>query len=642
MYKILLVQPNFKIGIGSLQGYWLPYSVGCLWSYAKQFDFVTENFELVDIIFRREKIETVIERVGKIDLVFLSCYMWNWEYNKALAQAIKLNYPSCKVIMGGPQVTDRPDNNFFNQYWFVDTVCSTEGEQTFVKILQTVLDGKPIERVYRGARLMDLNVPSPYLSGVFDDILAKNPNHVFNATLETNRGCPFQCTFCDWGSLTYAKIRRFPMNKVLQELEWIAKNKIDFVSLADANFGVFFERDMKITDRLVELQNEYGFPRVVDATWYKNATEQVLQIVKKFTTGGFNRGMTLSLQSMDDTVLSSIKRKNMEISSLKDMLEKCNREEIQSYTEMILGLPEETYDTWADGLCNIIDAGQHGAIESWLLQLLENAELNRPEQRELHGIETVRAEGYVSGFEEEDQIVECAEIIAGTKYMPREQMVESWLYSWMINNFHCFGWTQVYTRYAATTGISYRSMYDKLLDSIKRDNDVVGTLYKQAKGNISYYLEHGQANNFNGHTILWDAQAAFHLNREQLIHFVDEIFHPIVTADQELWGELKRYQQNFTTDPYKTYPYESSYLYDFAEFFRTNKPLIKRPTKYIIDIAERGLSTEEYCSRLYYRRRQGWGKSIIREVATSNCYHNQRRLDDELTRTNDSSFNQTC
>ena len=39
-----------------------------------------------------------------------------------------------------------------------------------------------------------------------------------NATLETNRGCPFACTFCDWGSLTYAKIRKFPWIKFLQNL----------------------------------------------------------------------------------------------------------------------------------------------------------------------------------------------------------------------------------------------------------------------------------------------------------------------------------------------------------------------------------------------------------------------------------------
>jgi radical SAM superfamily enzyme YgiQ (UPF0313 family) len=614
MHKVLLVQPNFKIGVGSLQGYWLPYSVGCLWSYAKQYDFVNENFELADIVFRRENIDKLLERIGKIDLCFLSCYMWNWEYNKALAQEIKIKYPECKVIMGGPQVTDRPDDSFFNRYNFVDTVCLTEGEETFVKILQTVIDNEPLERVYQGARLNDLEIPSPFLSGVFDDILANNPEYVFNATLETNRGCPFQCTFCDWGSLTYAKIRKFTLEKVFAELEWMAKNKIDFVTVADANFGVFFDRDMAITDEILRLQKIYGFPKVVDATWYKNATEKVLQIVKKFTTGGFNRGMTLSVQSMDDNVLSSIKRKNMEISSLKDIFQKCNKEGIQSYTEMIVGLPEETYDTWADGLCNIIEAGQHGAIESWLLQLLENAELNRQEQRELHGIQTVIAEGYVSGFEEEDNISENAELVVGTKYMPNEKMVESWLYSWMINNFHCFGWTQVYTRYAYTTGVTYRSMYDKLLDAIKQDNDIVGTLYKQAKLNISYYLKHGRALNFDGHTMLWDAQKSFHVNREKIIKFVDNIFRKIINGNEDLFLELKKYQMNFTTDPYRSYPYESSYNYDFAEFFRAPDKLIKKNITYRIDIAEKNLSTEEYISRLYYRRRQGWGKSIIEEA----------------------------
>ena len=614
MHKVLLVQPNFKIGVGSLQGYWLPYSVGCLWSYAKQYDFVNENFELADIVFRRENIDKLLERIGKIDLCFLSCYMWTWEYNKALAQEIKIKYPECKVIMGGPQVTDRPDDSFFNRYNFVDTVCLTEGEETFVKILQSVIDNEPLEKVYQGARLNDLEIPSPFLSGVFDDILANNPEYVFNATLETNRGCPFQCTFCDWGSLTYAKIRKFTLEKVFAELEWMAKNKIDFVTVADANFGVFFDRDMAITDEILRLQKIYGFPKVVDATWYKNATEKVLQIVKKFTTGGFNRGMTLSVQSMDDNVLSSIKRKNMEISSLKDIFQKCNKEGIQSYTEMIVGLPEETYDTWADGLCNIIEAGQHGAIESWLLQLLENAELNRQEQRELHGIQTVIAEGYVSGFEEEDNISENAELVVGTKYMPNEKMVESWLYSWMINNFHCFGWTQVYTRYAYTTGVTYRSMYDKLLDAIKQDNDIVGTLYKQAKLNISYYLKHGKALNFDGHTMLWDAQKSFHVNREKIIKFVDNIFRKIINENEDLFLELKKYQMNFTTDPYRSYPYESSYNYDFAEFFRAPDKLIKKNITYRIDIAEKNLSTEEYISRLYYRRRQGWGKSIIEEA----------------------------
>jgi len=623
MHKILLVQPNFKIGINDLQGYWLPYSVGCLWSYAKQFDFVNKNFELVDIIFRREKIEKLLNRIGKIDIVFLSCYMWNWEYNKALAQEIKIKYPECKVIMGGPQVTDRPNNSFFNRYNFIDTVCLTEGEETFVKILQTVTDNQPLERVYQGARLNDLEIPSPYLSGVFDDIITNNPGYVFNATLETNRGCPFQCTFCDWGSLTYAKIRKFPMEKVKQELEWIAKNKIDFVTIADANFGVFFDRDMEITDELLRLQKVYGFPKVVDATWYKNSSKKVLQIVKKFTSGEqFNRGMTLSVQSMDDNVLTSIKRKNMDISSLKDIFAKCNKEGIQSYTETILGLPEETFDTWADGQCAILEAGQHGTIESWLLQLLENAELNRPEQRELHGIKTVIANGYVSGHEEEDNISESAELVIGTKYMPFNDVVDSWLYSWMINNFHCFGWTQVYTRYANSVGKKYRTMYDHLLACIKKDIGLIGSLYMRAKNDISFYLKHGHGHinrdsghlQFDGHTLMWDAQKSFHQDKKTITKFIDSVFDAkYLGVSTDFYHELKKYQHIFTTSIYDKYPYKVDCNYNFNEFFKGNK-LTRRLTKYQIDIPEHNLSQSEYLTRLYYRRRQGWGKSIIKEA----------------------------
>ena len=620
MHKILLVQPNFKIGINDLQGYWLPYSVGCLWSYAKQFDVITNNFEVVDIVFRREKIYNLVSRLQEVNICFLSCYMWNWEYNKALARSIKKKFPNCKIIMGGPQITDSPDSSFFIRYNYIDSICLNEGEETFVKILKTFLANSPLEQIYQGKRLNNLDIPSPYITGVFDNIMAKNQNYVFNATLETNRGCPFACTFCDWGSLTYSKIRKFPMKKVMQELEWIAKNKIDFVTIADANFGVFFDRDMAITDELLRLQKVYGFPKVVDATWYKNASEKVLQIVKKFTSGAqFNRGMTLSVQSMDDNVLTSIKRKNMDISSLKDIFAKCNKEGIQSYTETILGLPEETFNTWADGQCAILEAGQHGTIESWLLQLLENAELNRPEQRELHGIKTVIANGYVSGHKEEDDISESAELVVGTKYMPFNDLVDSWLYSWMINNFHCFGWTQVYTRYAHSIGKNYRTMYDHLLSCIKKDTGIVGSLYTKAKNDISFYLKYGHGGDsghlqFDGHTLMWDAQKSFHQDKKTITKFIDSVFDAkYLGVSTDFYNELKKYQHIFTTSIYDKYPYKVDCNYNFNEFFKGNK-LTRRLTKYQIDISEHNLSQSEYITRLYYRRRQGWGKSIIKEA----------------------------
>ena len=130
---------------------------------------------------------------------------------------------------------------------------------------------------------------------------------MFNGTLETNRGCPFACTFCDWGSLTYAKVKKFPEEKVYQEIEWLGANKIEYIFMADANFGIFPDRDMAITDYILDVQKRTGFPATVNANWHKNAKQNVIEIVKKFISNGFNRGMTLSVQSMDDDVLKIIK-----------------------------------------------------------------------------------------------------------------------------------------------------------------------------------------------------------------------------------------------------------------------------------------------------------------------------------------------
>ena len=46
---------------------------------------------------------------------------------------------------------------------------------------------------------------------------------------ETNRGCPFSCTYCDWGSATASKVSRMDMDKLGKELLWFAKNKVEFI-----------------------------------------------------------------------------------------------------------------------------------------------------------------------------------------------------------------------------------------------------------------------------------------------------------------------------------------------------------------------------------------------------------------------------
>jgi hypothetical protein len=406
------------------------------------------------------------------------------------------------------------------------------------------------------------------------------------------------------------------MPKVLQELTWMAENKIEYVTVADVNFGVFTDRDMEVTEKLVELQNEYGYPKVVDATWYKNSSDEILEIVKKFISSGFNRGLTLSVQSMDTDVLEEIKRRNMEMSDLTMIFDKCNREGIPSYTELILGLPLETFETWKAGLCEVIKAGQHNAIESWLAQLLENAHMNLPEEIEKHGITTVVVENYISGFEEEDNIPEKVSLVTGTKYMPKPKFIESWLYAWVVNNFHNYGWSQAIARVIyKRNGIEYEETYDKIFQACQDDTGIVGHLFLKAKQNISYYLETGKAKGFSGHTLMWEAQKDFHMNDKVIKDFVNKhLTQQYCKLDSYMYSRLLDFQSNYTTAEEIYYPFESAPGFNFYEYINNIESKLETTQhSYQFNIAE-DVKGDEYYNRLYFRRRQGWGKSIITQL----------------------------
>ena len=614
MLNLYLCQPNFRFGIAGKTGYWIPYSIGCLWSYASPFDDIKQNVNLKDIIFRRENVDTLVDRLEDPDIIAFSCYMWNWEWSKAVAQRVKERYPKCKIIFGGPQVTDRPEEEqFFKHHPYVDTISLAEGELSFTDILRNLINGKLIDKIYNYPRLTELDIPSPYLTGVFEKIIADNPGVLWNGTLETNRGCPFACTFCDWGGLTYSKLKKFPEEKVLQELHWMAHNKMDYVTIADANFGVFTDRDMKFTEELVALQKEFGYPQVVDATWYKNSSEEIMEIVKKFISSGFNRGLTLSVQSMDMDVLEEIKRRNMEFSNLKHIFDICNREQIPSYTELILGLPKETFESWSKGLCDVIEMGQHNAIESWLAQLLENAHLNTPGQRAEHEIDTVVVKDYISGFEEEDGISESVTLVRGTKDMPMPKFIDSWLYAWMINNFHNYGWTQIVSRFLRKyKDISYLEFYNRLWQHIQEDNGKVKELFDKAKAQLTEYLETGVANGFSGHTLMWSAQKDFHLHPQEIYDFVDKVCSKeYLDLPEKYYSPLMKLQTFYVSHLEFTYPLQESFEYNFIQYINDDVELEKDKTKYTLDLIMPCDSDEEYLDRMYYKRRQGWGKVLF-------------------------------
>jgi Fe-S oxidoreductase len=75
-----------------------------------------------------------------------------------------------------------------------------EGEGSTKKILESIVNGDKIERLYSSTRLVTLeDMPSCYTdTDIMEKIITENDSK-WSSTLETNRGCPFKCTFLRLG-----------------------------------------------------------------------------------------------------------------------------------------------------------------------------------------------------------------------------------------------------------------------------------------------------------------------------------------------------------------------------------------------------------------------------------------------------------
>src|SRR5262249_40919769 len=152
----------------------------------------------------------------RIDVVGLSCYTWNWDFQLRVAAEAKLRNPNCLVIAGGPQ-PDHQDEDFFVKHRDIDVVVLRDGEITFSNILTTIAPEQRDLSTIKGLYLPGTNrtriatgppdIPgvfefSPFLSqsAYFEKLISRSPDGFFSTTLETNRGCPYSCSFCDWGT----------------------------------------------------------------------------------------------------------------------------------------------------------------------------------------------------------------------------------------------------------------------------------------------------------------------------------------------------------------------------------------------------------------------------------------------------------
>jgi hypothetical protein len=627
MKTIALVQASLNVGPANIDSYVLPYSVGCLWAYIQQTDL---TYNLKEIIVKRENIDSVANRLSDVDIVCFSLYVWNAQYSYALAKKLKQLNPKCITIWGGPELPIT-HKDVFVKHPYIDYIVKKEGEVVFADLLADIDNAKNIKGllVNDNGKIIDTGdsiritnldtLPSPYLTGVFDKLIEDNPQVEWNAIIETNRGCPYACTFCDWGSLTYSKVKKFPIDRVFAEIEWAGRHNIYNLSFADANFGIFVERDSAIADKIVQVEGKYGYPKTHTMTWAKNQKPETLDIVKKLST----KNLTVSAQSMSLDVLDNIKRRNLDQHQLVDIFKKCERAGVRPETEMILGLPGETLQSWKSGIYQLFDYGNHTGINIYQCQLLENSELNL-QQRSAYGIESVAVYDNIQSKVDDSNIEEVINVVKSTRDITYAEMLDACIFNTFIQSYHVYGITNMISRVLNKQyKIGYEVFYTGLFDYLIKD-DWFAKEIQEISESYNCWFTTGRLNlspigGLKQSYMTLGLAAVLRIIVQNKFKHVQQLIHnylKTLSIHNKLINQLVAYQFDSIIDPYRLdqYPMNKSYDYSFYDFVIYDEDLFE-PVAYTFEYAYgKQIVLDDYCARLWYDRKRNFGRAQVKRV----------------------------
>lgn len=583
MRRVYLAQINTGFGDSAF----LPYSAGLLWARAATDPRIADAYNLSGLLCQRLPMAQTMGMIHQPDVLALSCYVWNWNYSMQLAREVRSAWPGCMVVIGGPEVPGRSDG-FLEIHPQVDILVHGEGEDAFHEILLSRLgitdtanipgislrgpDGSTLRTKPR-RRSDDIDaIPSPYVSGVFDDLMSANPGISWHASQETHRGCPYSCTFCDWGSAVYTKIREFGSQRLIDEMAWFSDRRIDLLYNCDANYGIL-RRDIDLTARLVDGRIRTGYPRKFRASYAKKSDGKVFEISKMLNDAGMSKGVTLSLQSLHGDALAATKRSNISMERFGDLVDLYRSSGIPTYTEIILGLPGETLGSFRSGLETVLESGQHDGLNVYPCMLLRNSEMAEPQSMSRHDIRTVRIPiGNNHGQPGTSGIQEYQDVVVHTATMDEHDWRRSYLLSWMVQCLHCLGPTQLLAMYHRLREGNHVGFYSMLLERFTGTDTVLGREIAALQRTLDGVLS--GSDGFDGHDsrfgdVMWPPEELSFLRIESARDefYADMLPLASALAGQELGRELIGFQSRLVADHRSTGDVMLETRHDLLEFY---------------------------------------------------------------------------
>ncbi len=494
-----------KVFLGDLVHDWekvslwtLPLNVGYIGAYAQKH----LPGELEIRLFKRPARMIEAIRSEKPDVVGLAHYVWNANLNALVFDIAKEHNPHVLNAGGGPNFTSaNADEKHAEKFYSLNKSCDAyvvnQGERGFAELLRRFLEcGGDVERLRKervpgslindlrstgGVRIgesldiiMDLDeIPSPYLTGMMDSFF----DQPFVPILETNRSCPYRCTFCAWGIGT-GKLAKFSTERVFAEIEYISQRctRSMNIFIADANFSVL-ERDREIAQKLRACHDKYGYPGHVGAQWNKSRPDRVLRAAREL---GSISEVGASMQSLHPDVLAAIKRRNLPLDVVAGIITQLREEGIDMtlFSELIVGLPNETWQSHIDANKKLIDLGAE--VFNYNLHLLPGTEMDTAESRKAYFRRTGwRMHDNAFGIYDGVKVFEGQEVVIETSAMSMVELRSFRFIHFLVQFMWSRKWYYDYLHLMWRAGVHPVDMIVRIAAAFEADGGEMGDLYRR-------------------------------------------------------------------------------------------------------------------------------------------------------------------
>lgn len=405
--------------ISSVYHDWVPYPVGCLISHCMKNPIIAKDTTFLEPLYKSKwDNDDTHAKLKQADILGLTCYVWNQNANDEIAQLFKKYNPKGVVVYGGPNVPEQNLEDFKRD--FVDHYMTGPGELQWEKFLDPNSES-------------EYAIPTPYTDGIFDELLTKEDD--IAVAFETNRGCPYHCAFCDWGGVSRSKITKLKDTAVKETIEHVLSfDNVKRLEILDANYGIF-PRDVDFIQHIVDNKKRDDM-MLTFAGFAKNGSPYLPEIMN-LTMDNFNdkmRNVKISLQTLSPDVLDTIQRKNISTDKLLRIMDQLR--DIKVNSELIIGLPGETANSWADTLFKHPELGIDFA-RSYPLYVLPNTPMATNEYKEEHGIKTKKI--ILPNKEQFEMIYQC-------NSYDKEEISNIYLTWWYFNTFYNFGIDKTITK----------------------------------------------------------------------------------------------------------------------------------------------------------------------------------------------------